>query len=238
MMFVADACDPLGLVSRYVPPAMAPGSYLSLSHATGDAKPPAAVEGLRLVFDDATERLYFRSKTEVARFFDGLELVAPHPGARPGLTHAGVWGAESAELAEQRRVAVAVLPEVARVSWRQLGGARIAKPTPADLGIDPSAVTWERSRRGRGLDRDRHDGAGRLDTHAREAGMIRPWRILLFDRTEWEVLHRRRQKGRIRRRHRQFARPAVAPAAAPAIAPAVAPAEKRPSPPPSPRLDS
>ncbi len=99
MMFVADACDPLGLVSRYVR-AMAPGSYLSLSHATGDAKPPAAVEGLRLVFDDATERLYFRSKTEVARFFDGLELVAPHPGARPGLTHAGVWGAEDAELAD------------------------------------------------------------------------------------------------------------------------------------------
>lgn len=99
MMFVADSCDPWGLVSRYVR-AMGPGSYLSLTHLTDDAKPPAAVEMLRRVFDTATEQLYFRSKPEVARFFDGLEVVPPYPGARPGLTYSGVWGAEDPELAD------------------------------------------------------------------------------------------------------------------------------------------
>jgi len=99
MNFVSDEADPWALVSRYVR-AMAPGSYLSLSHLTDDAKPPAAVEGLRRVFDDATEQLYFRPKAAVARFFDGLEIVPPYPGAEPGLTYSGVWGAEDPELAD------------------------------------------------------------------------------------------------------------------------------------------
>ena len=99
MMFVADSSDPWGLVGRYVH-AMAPGSYFSLSHLTDDAKPPAAVEDFRRVFDHATERMNFRSKTEVSRFFDGLELVPPYAGARSGLTYTGVWGAEDPELAD------------------------------------------------------------------------------------------------------------------------------------------
>jgi hypothetical protein len=99
MMFVSDADDPWGVVSRYVR-AMAPGSYLSLSHLTDDAKPPAAVEGFRRVFDNATERMFFRSRKQVARFFDGLELVPPYPGAGPELTYSGVWAAEDPELAD------------------------------------------------------------------------------------------------------------------------------------------
>ncbi len=99
MMFVADSSDPWSLVSRYVH-AMAPGSYLSLSHLTDDAKPPAAVEGFRRVFDHATEHVNFRSKAGVARFFDGLELVPPYAGAQAGLTYCGVWGAEDPELAD------------------------------------------------------------------------------------------------------------------------------------------
>jgi len=99
MMFVANSSDPWGLVSRYVR-AMAPGSYLSLSHLTGDAKPPAAVESFRRVFDNATERMNFRSKADVARFFGGLDLVPPYNGARPGLTYCGVWGAEDPVVAD------------------------------------------------------------------------------------------------------------------------------------------
>ncbi|MBV9379130.1 MAG: SAM-dependent methyltransferase, partial [Streptosporangiaceae bacterium] len=99
MMFVSDASDPRGLVSRYIH-ALVPGSYLSLSHLTDDFKPPAAAEGFRAVFDTATEHMYFRSKAEVARFFDGLELVPPYDGAKPELTFTGVWGAEDPELAD------------------------------------------------------------------------------------------------------------------------------------------
>jgi S-adenosyl methyltransferase len=99
MMFVSDASDPWGLVSRYVR-AMAPGSYLSLSHLTDDAKPPAAVEGFRRVFDKATEHMHFRSRNQVARFFDDLDLVPPYPGARAELSYTGVWGAEDPVLAD------------------------------------------------------------------------------------------------------------------------------------------
>jgi hypothetical protein len=99
MMFVSDASDPWSLVSRYVA-ALAPGSYLSLSHLTDDYKPPAAAEGFRAVFDTATEHMYFRSKAKVQRFFDGLDLVPPYEGAEPGVTFTGLWGAEDVELAD------------------------------------------------------------------------------------------------------------------------------------------
>lgn len=99
MMFVSDASDPVGLVGRYVR-ATRPGSYLSLSHLTDDAKPPLAVDALYRVFDRATEQLHFRSRDEVAAFFGGLELVPPYEGAAPGLTYGGLWGAEDIQLAD------------------------------------------------------------------------------------------------------------------------------------------
>lgn len=99
MMFVSDTADPWTLVSRYLN-AVAPDSYLSLSHLTDDYKPPVTAEGLRAVFDTATEHMYFRSKAKVERFFNGLELVPPYKGAEPGVTFTGLWGAEDVELAD------------------------------------------------------------------------------------------------------------------------------------------
>lgn len=99
LMFASDASDPWGCVSRYVR-AVAPGSYLSLTHLTDDNKPPAAAEGFRAVFDHATERMHFRSRAQVEKFFHGLEIVPPYEGARPEITFAGVWGAEDVQLAD------------------------------------------------------------------------------------------------------------------------------------------
>ena len=99
MMFVADSRDPWGLVSRYAR-AVGPGSYLALSHLTDDAKPPAAVEGFRRAFDQATEHMHFRSKPAIARFFDGLEITPPYDGAAPAIAYSGLWGAEDVELAD------------------------------------------------------------------------------------------------------------------------------------------
>jgi len=99
LMFVSDASDPFALVARYVQ-AMAPGSYLSLTHLTDDNKPPAAVEAFRAVFDTATERMHFRSRAQVGRFFEGLDMVPPYEGGEPGIAFAGVWGAEDVELAD------------------------------------------------------------------------------------------------------------------------------------------
>jgi hypothetical protein len=99
MMFVSDDSDPWAQVARYVG-ALAPGSYLALSHLTDDYKPPVTAERFRAVFDGATERLYFRSLAGIARFFDGLELVPPYDGAEPGICYTGVWGAEDPVLAD------------------------------------------------------------------------------------------------------------------------------------------
>lgn len=99
MHFVADEDDPWGCVARLVA-ALAPRSFLALSHATADSLTPAAAQTITDVYADATERLYLRPRAEVARFFDGLTLVPPYTGAVPGLVHAGLWGCEDPELAD------------------------------------------------------------------------------------------------------------------------------------------
>ena len=90
--FVADDKDPWGLLARYVA-ALAPGSYLALSHATPDGLPPLAVHAMVETYANATEQLVLRPRAEVERFFAGMEMVAPHPGVTDGLTFVGQWGA-------------------------------------------------------------------------------------------------------------------------------------------------
>jgi hypothetical protein len=98
--FVADESDPWGLVRRYLG-ALAPGSYLALSHLTSDHKPPRAVREFTRVFARATEQVHFRSRPEIERFFTGLQMVSPHrPGAPGSLCYVGDWGAEDVDLAD------------------------------------------------------------------------------------------------------------------------------------------
>jgi hypothetical protein len=91
--FVADGSDPWGLVKRYTD-ALAPGSYLALSHWTSENVPPAAVRNVEDVYSRSTQEIYFRSKADIERFFDGLEIIPPYEGAGPLVSHLGVWGAE------------------------------------------------------------------------------------------------------------------------------------------------
>jgi hypothetical protein len=98
--FVADEHDPQALLARYLD-ALAPGSYLALSHLTGDHKPPRAVSEFCRVFDHATEQMHFRSGPDVERLFTGLELVPPHHAEAKGrLCYAGDWGAEDLVLSD------------------------------------------------------------------------------------------------------------------------------------------
>jgi hypothetical protein len=99
LQFVSDGSDPWGLVARYVA-AVAPGSYLALSHPTYDNLPPSAVQAGVDTYRNATEQVHVRSKAEVERFFNGLELVAPFTDASHGVTYAGLWGAEDPEAAD------------------------------------------------------------------------------------------------------------------------------------------
>jgi S-adenosyl methyltransferase len=97
--FVADDADPWGLVARYME-AVAPGSYLALSHGTYDKMPPNSIEAGNQTYARAAERVYLRSKPEVERFFTGLELMPPYPGADPMITYVGLWGAEDLDAAD------------------------------------------------------------------------------------------------------------------------------------------
>jgi hypothetical protein len=97
--FIADKDDPPGLVGRYMS-ALAPGSYLALSHGTTEKTSPVIAEQVREIYEKATEQLHLRSKAEIASLFTGLELVSPYEGAEPGLTHIGLWGAEDPEAAD------------------------------------------------------------------------------------------------------------------------------------------
>ncbi len=99
MHFVADGSDPWALVRRYVDATPA-GSYLVLSHFTADNLPPTFVQAGQDVYDRATESIHPRSRADVTRFFDGLELEPPQPGAEPRVTYVGMWHAEDPEAAD------------------------------------------------------------------------------------------------------------------------------------------
>jgi hypothetical protein len=73
--FISDRHHPLEAVSTLLE-ALAPGSYLTISHSTADFDPQgtsAAVKVYRASGMDPQPR----TRAEIVRFFDGLELVAP-----------------------------------------------------------------------------------------------------------------------------------------------------------------
>lgn len=74
--FITDEDGPYALVAE-LRNALCPGSYLILSHVTGDERDPRTVRNIRAVYDDASAPLVPRSKAEVARFFDGFDPIEP-----------------------------------------------------------------------------------------------------------------------------------------------------------------
>jgi hypothetical protein len=107
MHFVADTQDPWWCMGRLVA-ALAPGSFLALSHVTGDRIAPRTLAAGMAAYQDAAEQVYPRSVAEVERFFAGLELIPPCPGADPEVCHIGMWGAEDPVAADD---------EPSRVWW-------------------------------------------------------------------------------------------------------------------------
>lgn len=57
--------------------ALSPGSFLVLSHATDDGREPGVFTGISGSQVTASTQLSMRSRAEIARFFDGLNLVDP-----------------------------------------------------------------------------------------------------------------------------------------------------------------
>jgi SAM-dependent methyltransferase len=86
--FVPDTDDPAGLVAAFRD-ALAPGSYLILSHATMDGYPADAAadsaDRAGRVYNRATSQLSMRDRAEVGGLLAGFDLV------EPGLVHVTHW---------------------------------------------------------------------------------------------------------------------------------------------------
>jgi hypothetical protein len=75
--FVTDAEDPYAVVNQ-LRQAMAPGSYLVVSHITADGtSPPEADEVFALMRKHMADPPTPRTHAEVRRFFDGFDLLDP-----------------------------------------------------------------------------------------------------------------------------------------------------------------
>jgi hypothetical protein len=73
--FVPDERDPYGIVARLLD-ALPSGSALALSHCTPDFDPPTW-QKLCEIYITAGTQVQVRSRDEVTRFFDGLDLLEP-----------------------------------------------------------------------------------------------------------------------------------------------------------------
>ena len=105
--FLTDADDPAGVVATLAA-ALAPGSFVAISHLTSDFAPDAVTAGVAAYNALVPARITARSHAQVTALFGGLPLVAPGivPVSewRPG--HAPVHGVSAdiyAGLASTRR---------------------------------------------------------------------------------------------------------------------------------------
>lgn len=75
MHFVPDAQDPYDIVGRFLD-ALPTGSALALSHCTPDFD-PETWDRVTAIYTNGGTPVQFRARKDVARFFDGLELIDP-----------------------------------------------------------------------------------------------------------------------------------------------------------------
>ena len=75
LMFIKDSEDPVGIVKRYTG-ALAPGSYLAISHVTADFNPDSVTASAR-AYNTGPTPFTPRTGAQIARFFEGFELVEP-----------------------------------------------------------------------------------------------------------------------------------------------------------------
>lgn len=81
--FIGEHENPADIVAT-LRDALPPGSYLALSHVTGDFRSQAASDAMD-VYKKATSAVTLRSHNQIAAFFEGWDLV------EPGLVQAPIW---------------------------------------------------------------------------------------------------------------------------------------------------
>ncbi|MGN9838457.1 SAM-dependent methyltransferase [Nonomuraea sp. H19] len=89
MHFIAESEEPQEIIAT-LREAMAPGSYLVMSHGTSDASAAAADKGTE-VYRNASAQLTLRDRERITALFEGFELV------EPGLVWLPEWRPEPAD---------------------------------------------------------------------------------------------------------------------------------------------
>jgi hypothetical protein len=85
--FIEDHEDPWAIVNCYKD-AIAPGSYLVISHVTADHISAEAARQAQATYAEASAPCVARSRQQVARFFGGLDMMPP------GLVNVAGWRPE------------------------------------------------------------------------------------------------------------------------------------------------
>ena len=76
LQHIDEAEDPYAIVSSLLE-AVPPGSYLAISHPAADIETEAMAQMAKRLNKLMAEKVTFRIRAQVARFFEGLELVEP-----------------------------------------------------------------------------------------------------------------------------------------------------------------
>jgi hypothetical protein len=85
--FVPDDADAANIV-RSLREAMPSGSYLVITHATTEQIDESGRQRVEQLYQKATSPFHFRTRDQIAQFFEGLELV------EPGLVYIPLWRPE------------------------------------------------------------------------------------------------------------------------------------------------
>jgi SAM-dependent methyltransferase len=97
--FLTNSEDPAAVIG-VLRDGLAPGSFVVLSHGTSDFHPPATVGLAAAAYERATAPLVLRSRAQVVRFFEGLELV------EPGLVQVPLWRPDGNPPRDLRKIAI------------------------------------------------------------------------------------------------------------------------------------
>lgn len=88
LLFIADDEEAYRAVHT-LRDAVAPGSHIAISHGTYDGLPKDKVQQALSLYKRTTNAVSLRSRAQIEKFFDGLELV------EPGLVRIPLWRPET-----------------------------------------------------------------------------------------------------------------------------------------------
>jgi SAM-dependent methyltransferase len=107
--FLSDEDDPAAIIGRYAA-ALAPGSYLIISHATVEGPVGDRVAEAAARYAETTLPGHMRDRTQVANLLAGLDLVDPdHGDGGPRIVWTPEWHPDSQVHAPEQSVAYAAV---------------------------------------------------------------------------------------------------------------------------------